>query len=206
MRKQIIIFLLFIASAALMSCGSINNESAEGKSQSKADKESKAEDEKKGVNEGTPLALFIKDYVQKNPDFFNNSVIQKQKTVELDKLFDKAVANGILDNMVFTALSVQDYGKPEATFYFSVTDKDSTYDATVFVNGVVNDAIIAKFKDTEKYKLVGKIKTEKRLYEDMPNMRVDRKRLYMNDKMIEAPIFRHHGLKIDLKDIILVEN
>lgn len=149
----------------------------------------------------------MKDYFEKNPDFFNNTEITKKKTMELDKLFDKAVSEGLLDKMIFSANSIHqgiDSRKPETAFHFSVVGKDSVYAATVFVSRVANDAIIAKFKDGKDYKLPGKMKTEKRVLPDFPNIRVEKRMLFRN-KLTYIPVVIHHNIKIELKDIASVE-
>lgn len=154
--------------------------------------------------EETPMGLFFKTFFEQNPDMFNNAILEEQKVHEMEKQFGEKVESGILNDMVFTCLSVEKdvvTEKLKAVFYASVIQKDSIYSATAFINSYVSDSLVTKLKEQEGYKLLGKITFEKSENAG-PKVHVEKEVRKIDKKFVDRPNISVHGLNIDLKDVI----
>ena len=163
--------------------------------------------EKKGENEGTPLFNFVQSYLNQNPDFFNNSIIQEKKTLDMDKRFQEQIKAGILKDMVFDFLLInQDYKNNTnhtATFTTTVREKDSLFSFTVFVDAPLNDSIVAKLKEFESYKLEGKFSLGAEEFGS--NIKIKEELRVVNNKTTITHDMDVHDVKIDLKDVTQIE-
>ena len=133
MRTAKTILILFLSAASLVFVNCTDNSTkSEAKSvdttKIKSEAATSLVEEKKGINEGTPLDNYINTFLTHNPSLFNNMVTFDKASKEFYKGFEEELKKGVLDNMPFKCLTVAEdviSKKPIARFMFTVIDKDS---------------------------------------------------------------------------------
>src|ERR1035437_9176188 len=100
MRTSRILFsILFIGTINFLSCKSNNSKTVDVDELLK-------EKSYEGENVGSPLDVFVSNFLKKHPDIENNDVTFENARKDFAKDFDEELKSGFLNDMTFSCLSV----------------------------------------------------------------------------------------------------
>jgi|ERR1035437_785641 hypothetical protein len=200
MRTSRILFsILFIGTINFLSCKSNNSKTVDVDELLK-------EKSYEGENVGSPLDVFVSNFLKKHPDIENNDVTFENARKDFAKDFDEELKSGFLNDMTFSCLSVDRdiiTKKLSASFSVGATSKDSAYSATVFLDAPINEENSSKLKQFAEYKIKGTITRPKNEIDEKydlgpTHILFDKK--HLRSSLTNCITINVHGLKLDLKE------